>query len=221
MSAKLHEAADRGVALMHEIDRLIRERKPADAVRTARASVEAGELSIPELYALVLSPLMALIGARWQAREETVWEEHYATSIVRTIVESMNDLVAAQAADVPANGQTVVLACPAEEYHDLGLRMLADRMSLAGYRAHFLGAALPLEELLGATRELGADAVLLSVSTHFHRLRLREYADALRELRPELRIWVGGPAFAHGHVGWLDDEVPDMAVLLGDVPTGA
>lgn len=221
MPATPRDAAARAGILIQEIDRFIRDRKPAAAIHAARESAESGALSIPELYALVLCPLMALTGARWQAGEEEVWEEHYTSSIVRTIVESMHDLVAIRAAEVAPNGHTVILACPAEEYHDLGLRMLADRLTLAGYDVYFLGAALPLEELLAAIRELGADTVLLSASTHFHRLALREYSDALHELRPDVQVWVGGPAFAKGRAGWSDSEVPDMAAVLGDLPAEA
>ncbi len=209
----------RAEALLRELDRLIRERDRAAAIAAAHGAVTAGSLTIPQLYALVLVPLMRLTGARWQAGDEEVWEEHYTTAVVRTIVESLHAEVIARAS--APNGRTVVLAAPAEEYHDLGLRMLADRFQLAGYRVHFLGAALPQDELIAAARELGADAVVLSASTHFHRLRLREYADALHAALPGCEVWAGGPAFEHGHTGWSDAEVPDIAALLGDLGTEA
>lgn len=211
--------ATRAQVLMLDIDRLIHARDRAGAIQLARDTVTAGTLTIPQLYALVLSPLMQLTGARWHAGDEEVWEEHYTTAVVRTIVESLFAEVAARAAE--PLGKTLVLACPAEEFHDLGLRMLADRFQLAGYRVHFLGAATPLEELVGAARTLNADAVLLSASTHFHRLRVREYADALVEAIPGITVWAGGPAFAHGHSGWSDAEIPDIALLLGDLEAEA
>ncbi|TDB37802.1 MAG: cobalamin B12-binding domain-containing protein [Actinobacteria bacterium] len=207
--------AARAEALLLELDRLIRERDRAHAIAAAHAAVTGGSLTIPQLYALVLVPLMRLTGARWHAGEEEVWEEHFTTAVVRTIVESLYAEVAARAAE--PSGRTIVLAAPAEEYHDLGLRMLADRFQLAGYTVHFLGAALPLDEVVSAARELAADVVVLSASTHFHRLRLREYADSLRAALPGCEVWVGGPAFAHGHSDWSDTEVPDIAELLGDL----
>ena len=86
-----------------------------------------------------------------------------------------------------------------------------------GYRAHFLGAAVPKDELSKAVAELGADTVLLSASTHYHRATMRQYADALVTASPGLIVWAGGPAFAHGHAGWSDAEVPDVAAILGDL----
>jgi methanogenic corrinoid protein MtbC1 len=175
-------------ALLLDLDRLICARDRIGAIARARAAVLGDALTIPQLYALVLSPLMTLIGTRWQQGEEEVWEEHYTTA-----------------------------ACPAEEYHDLGLRMLADRLALLGYRAHFLGATVPQVELVHAVKELGADTVLLSASTHLNRVQLRCYVDELVAAVPGLIVWVGGPAFAHGHADWSDAEVPDLAAILDDL----
>jgi methanogenic corrinoid protein MtbC1 len=160
---------------------------------------------------------MRLTGARWQTGAETVWEEHYTTGIVRTIVETLAPTVIQQSAAVPRAGRTVVICCPEEEYHDLGPRMLFDRFLLAGHDAHFLGANVPEREIVAAARALDADTVVLSASTHFHRVRLREYADALEAARPSITVWVGGPAFACGAGDWPSDEVLDANEFLKDL----
>ncbi len=67
--------------------------------------------------------------------------------------------------------------------------------------------------MVAAVAELGADAIALSASTHFHRVRLREYAHGLEVAHPGLRIWVGGPAFAHEHEGWDDEMVLDPSAI--------
>jgi methanogenic corrinoid protein MtbC1 len=171
------------------------------AVAAALDAVRSGALAIPELYDL-LAGLLVDIGTSWQAGETEVWEEHFATAVVRTIVEAFHPLVAERAA--APSGRTVVLATPPDEYHDLGLRMIADRFTLAGWTTHLLGASVPLDELVAAIGELGAEAVVLSASTHFHRLGLRPYVDGLRAAHPGVRIWVGGPAFAIEAEGWSD-----------------
>ena len=118
-----------------------------------------------------MSDLLVDVGSMWQRGAAEVWQEHLATGIVRTLVESLAARVEASAP--VQRGSVVVLAAPEEEYHDLGLRMLADRFTLAGWRAHFLGADLPVAEAMSAVGVLGADALALSASTHFHRLALR------------------------------------------------
>jgi len=185
-------------ALRATLDRALAERDRPAAIAAVCDAVEAGTITVPDLYTLVLGPLMADTGAAWQAGTKRVWEEHYATATVRTIVESLAGRVTQAAAALPPRGEAVLLACPPEEYHDLGLRMLLDRFLLAGYDAHFLGADTPADEICDAVERLGATLVVLSASTHYHRVRLRETIEALeRGLPAGTQLAVGGPAFAH------------------------
>jgi len=198
-------------ALRAELISRIGHRDREGAVAVALEAVRADTLDIPALYG-VLADLLAEVGASWSRGETEVWQEHYATAVVRTIVEACQPLVTERAAE--PNGLTVVLATPAEEYHDLGVRMLSDRFALVGWSAHLLGANVPLEELVRAVDALEADAVVLSAYTHFHRATLRHYVDTLRETHSRLRVWAGGAAFAFEHDGWPDD----MIITPADVP---
>jgi MerR family transcriptional regulator, light-induced transcriptional regulator len=175
-------------------------------VEVALRAIDDGSVSIGQLYE-ALAAILVDTGAAWQSGTAEVWEEHLVSGIVRTVVEACVSRVEAAAPE--ERGGTVVLAAPDDEYHDLGLRMLADRFALAGWRAHFLGANVPVGELTAAARRLLADAVALSASTHFHRLRLEPYVSALTAAEPGLRVWVGGPAFAHDHGRWPAEMVLD------------
>ena len=191
--------------LRADLDRALEAYDRPGAVAIALEAVAGGVVSISELYR-VLSEIMVDIGATWQTGTTEVWQEHLVTGAVRNIVEACVRRVEETAPDPRT---TVVLAAPEDEYHDLGLRMLADRFRLAGWRPHFLGANVPVSQLVSASDTLRADAVALSASTHFHRVSLKEYVAALSETRPALRVWVGGPAFALGGNGWPDEMVLD------------
>lgn len=168
------------------------------ALEAALEAVERDVISVPDLYTLVLGPLMADTGSAWQAGATRVWEEHYATATVRTIIEALAPRVIEDASRLERRDETVLLACPPEEHHDLGLRMLLDRFLLGGYNAHFLGADTPVSEICHAAERLGVTIVVLSASTHYHRVRLREVIEQLRDGLPAgTRIAAGGPAFAH------------------------
>jgi len=191
------------------IERIAAHDRPG-AVTAALEALRADALTIPEVYDL-LAGLLADVGSAWQLGEAEIWEEHFTTAVVRTIVGACYPLVIAQAA-APV-GRTVLLATPSEEYHDLGLRMMADRFTLVGWTAHLLGASVPVEQLSAAVGELGADAVVLSAYTHFHRLALKAYVDDLRSRHPGLRVWVGGAAFAKEHDGWPDETILQPAAV--------
>jgi methanogenic corrinoid protein MtbC1 len=190
------------VALDDALERYDRE----TAITLAHAALDDGTLELPQLYD-VLAQTLVDVGAAWQTGTAEVWQEHLVTGIVRTLVESCALRVAAAAPDAP--GASIVLAAPDDEYHDLGLRMLTDRFTLAGWRAHFLGANVPVAQVVTAVREVGADAVALSASTHFHRVRLRTYVTTVTKELPDLRVWVGGPAFVHGNGGWPEELMLD------------
>lgn len=176
------------------------------AVRAALEAVRSGGCSVDELYRFVLGPLLADIGAGWQAGRTAVWQEHFATATVRTIVEGLYLETAKEAEQTERLGTRVLLACPPGEQHDLGMRMVADRMRIAGWETYFLGADTPVPEIVEAARALEVDLVAISAATHYSRVLLREVIDALKRELPGVRIGVGGPAFDRDPA-WKPDEV--------------
>jgi MerR family transcriptional regulator, light-induced transcriptional regulator len=193
-------------------ERLAVNDKPG-AVAAGVNSVRRG-LPIPSLYLRVLTPLLAGTGSEWQHGLTAVWQEHLVSAVVRTIVESLYADVQAAVAGKPRLGTVAVLACPPEEAHDLGLRMVADLMELGGWTVHFLGADTPVQDVVAAARGVAADAVVLSASTHFHRVRLRRLVDDVAAALPGVKVWVGGPAFAADDQGCGAGEVLDVAAVL-------
>jgi methanogenic corrinoid protein MtbC1 len=191
------------------LDAALAHRDRPAAVSAALEAVREGKLGVSELYTRVLSPLLIDTGAAWQAGTTRVWEEHYASAIVRTIVEALYPEVARMAAAVPSRGQHVLLANPPRELHDLGLRMLADRFELAGYSVTFLGADTPLNEIAAAAHATRADLVVLSASTVYERVELRELLETLRAKVPGCRIRVGGAAFARDK-DWPKEDILNL-----------
>lgn len=188
--------------LRQRLDSLLAEKNRPAAVRESIDAVATGTITVPELYVDVLSPVMTETGSRWQHGDIRVWEEHFASATVRTIIEALYPYVLDATADIESNGRAVLLACPPREQHDLGLRMLADRFALAGWTAHYLGTDTPVEEICRAATELEAELIVLSASTHFNRVLLRGHVDAVKKCSPNARVLVGGSAFT------LDQEWP-------------
>lgn len=199
-------------ALRTRIDEALANRDRPAVVTAALSAVRSGDVGVVELYDDVLSPLLVDTGSAWQHGTTAVWEEHFASATVRTIVEALYPDVVAGAHEAGSNGRTVLLACPPQEQHDLGLRMLADRFMLAGWNTVFLGTDTPVDEICAAAKELGASLVVLSASTHFNRVHLRAIVDRVKAGVPGVRVAVGGPAFALDR-SWPADELFDPAEI--------
>ena len=202
--------------LRAELERHLAARDKAAFVRAAVEVVTGERLTIPVLYADVLTPLLVDTGAGWQRGQVAIWEEHMASAMVRTVVEILYPGVVRLRLAAPALNRRVLLATPPEETHDLGLRMIADRFDMAGWTTYFLGADTPVEQLIDAARKLDVDAIVLSSATHYHRLFLREYVDQLKRELSHVHVWVGGSAFAKGDEGWPASELRDLDSLLAD-----
>jgi methanogenic corrinoid protein MtbC1 len=199
--------------LLRAIDESVQSLDRRAAVTVALRAVAENRITLADLYAQVLSPYLTSIGTSWRHGSERVWQEHFASHTVRTIVEALYPAVLAEAAKAAKRPDCVLLACPPREQHELGLRMLADRFEMAGYRAVFLGADTPVEEIVAAARSVRATMVALSVSTVFERVELHEFVDAIKRALPGVRILLGGAAFAREHASWPAEELLDPAEL--------
>jgi MerR family transcriptional regulator, light-induced transcriptional regulator len=194
-----------------------------DREGAVRAIIEAvdGGLAIEDLYTLVLEPFLESVGRGWQEGRTAVWEEHLIVGAVRAAIESLYPRVLERKALLRAVPLTVAFFCPPEETHDVGLRMLADRFDLRGFRTVYIGAATPVQEMVKCVRAVGADVVCLSASTHFQRAALLEVVTSLHQLLPEVRIVAGGPAFAHTDAGWEEFTVDSIEALMAELAAQA
>jgi methanogenic corrinoid protein MtbC1 len=199
--------------------RLASHEREAVVMEVLRA-VEAG-LGVERLYDDVLLPLLRTLGASWQTGQTAVWEEHMATQAIRSAVEALYPRILARKAGVPPVPVTVAFFCPPDEAHDLGLRMLADRFDLHGFRTIYVGASTPVDDMVACAQGVSANVVCLSASTHFHRAALRHAVAALEAALPGVRVLVGGAAFVHDTQGWERYAPTDLQVLLRELGVDA
>jgi methanogenic corrinoid protein MtbC1 len=165
----------------------------------------ANGLDIVTLYLDVLQPSLREVGRLWQENEMTVADEHMATAITQMV---MARVYAEIAESVTPGARTVVAACAETERHDVGLRMVCDLLEREGWDVSYLGATVPLDDLVGLVRARRPDAVILSASIAPHLPQLRTTIRSLREIEgePSPFILVGGRPF-------LDE--PELAHRLG------
>jgi len=146
----------------------------------------------------VVVPALHEIGERWHDGALSVAQEHLASHRFGTVLRDLMRL-----ADNPESGSRVLLACFADDEHELGLLGAAMRFSGWGLRPVFLGARTPPGALHTAVEAVKPALVALSVTVTPTRARARELVDDY--------------ASACGGVPWLvgGAGVAGMAEMIG------
>ena len=187
-------------------------------------ALEAGESYLGVVFD-ILQPAEREIGGRWLAGEIPVALEHLATATTGQLLGELYARAPRQA----ANGLRVLTVCAPGELHELGARIVADVLEMAGWKSLYVGANTSAEDAARLAGETQPDVLAISVTLAANLLAAMRLAHAARERVPELRVIVGGNLFASfpglwrrlGADGSADDarEVPVLAAGLVK-PTG-
>jgi DNA-binding transcriptional MerR regulator/methylmalonyl-CoA mutase cobalamin-binding subunit len=134
-------------------------------------------------------PLVRVIGECWAGGRLPIASEHLASGVLRSMLGS-----ALQPTAASLLGPRIVFATPTGERHELGLQMAALAALGAGANPIYLGAELPVEELLASVKRAGAAALALSVVA-LHPDRAAQAVRAIRGGLPnDVHLWLGGAA---------------------------
>ena len=148
--------------------------------------------SVPTIHLHVITPAQQEIGRLWQQNVIHVAQEHAATAISQLVVSHLYRFLPVQA---PV-GRRLLVACAPTERHEMGARIASDLLEAAGFSVHYLGADVPVRDLVAHAVATRPDLVVLSAATGICTPGLVEAVRALRAtLGPDLPIVVGGAAF--------------------------
>lgn len=151
---------------------------------------------VPEIYCEIFEPGLRVMGTLWETNEADVSDEHFVSGAVEELIAQLRPHLA-----VPVHNRgRAVLAAAGGDQHIIGIRMVADLLSEAGWEPHLLGGSIPAENILRAVdrhepRILALSATLSShVETTAHVIQqARERAS--RRAKAKLTIIVGGLPF--------------------------
>jgi MerR family transcriptional regulator, light-induced transcriptional regulator len=192
----------------------------ARACELVLTRVRAGDLSVREAYVDVILPVQGELGRLWHMNESSVAEEHFATTTTQMLMSQLYPLLVKK----PRHGKVVLAASVEGNAHDIGLRMVADMLEADGWRAVYLGASVPPEELRKAVIDFKVDLVALSAGIATHLPVAQESIALIRKglstgdgpvnglERRIPKIMVGGGAFAELGSG---ERAEAMALRIG------
>ena len=147
-------------------------------------------MTLTEASVRLIQPAMVEIGRLWQENRITVAQEHLTTAISQNVMARAY----MQADFAQPVGRKAMFAGVAGNHHSLGLRMLSDAFETQGWDVVFLGADVPVADLIRQVDADRPDLLCLSLSLPSHLAQARETVERLRaELGNRCpTIWVGG-----------------------------
>ncbi len=160
----------------------------------------AAELGSPAVLQNFIVPLAERVGNLWRAGELSIAHEHFAT-------DRLSEFLSAFARPYAENlsAPHLVLATPTGQLHELGAIIAAAAARSHGWRTTYLGPSLPIEELVGALRDLKPRAVGLSIIFPPDDAALRRDLKKLRALLPKNYPVIVGGRSAESYVDILHE----------------
>lgn len=149
--------------------------------------------TIRDVYLNILQPSLYEVGRRWEIGQISIAQEHLATAITQSVLSAIYAQVT-----LPASlDQHAVVACLQGNFHEIGPRMLADFLQMAGYNARFLGTDTSFDHLTEMIQTLKPSVVGLPATTQSQVDNVKRAIDRIRADFASYRpvIMVGGLAF--------------------------
>ena len=138
----------------------------------------------------IFNPVLVDIGEAWYRGEIRIATEHFASSFIEGIL--MNLL---NAFPVYSGSRKLLVGCAPEEFHEIPPLMLAVLLRREGYQVEFLGADLPVDDLVFYAEETSPDMIILSAGFEHTARPLFKMQSKLNELPTKPKFGFGGPYF--------------------------
>jgi methanogenic corrinoid protein MtbC1 len=151
-------------------------------------------VSIKDIYLHVLQPVQYEIGVLWQLNKISVALEHYASSVTQLIMAQLYSSICLKGT-IKSKGM-IVAVCASGELHEIGIRMVADFFEMEGWKTHFLGANMPVNDLVQEVLAQKPDLLAISASMSANVLKTKKVIKAVRSSQAQnIKIIVGGYLF--------------------------
>ncbi len=161
------------------------DRSRADALRR-RLVLLSFRQALDDIYL----PTLRRVGERWHAGEIGVAQEHFVSAFIREQVVTMLHSLEGG----PEDGERALCACYPGEQHEIGILAVAVKLALRGWRITYLGADLPLEDLLFVAGRTRPALLCQSIVHRRPPEELRAHRRALRKgVAEDTLVVLGGP----------------------------
>jgi methanogenic corrinoid protein MtbC1 len=175
-----------------------------------KEGISAG-IAVPDLVLQVIQPAQYEIGRLWQENRISVAQEHLGTAISQLVLAHLYPHLPRER----RRGRTALVATVEGELHDMGARVTADFLEMAGYDVRYLGASVPADHLVAMIEQERPHLLALSTTIPTHLPMVRRTVDRVCEAtKGELPILLGGRAFTQvSTADWQASNVSTCATV--------
>lgn len=163
----------------------------------------------------LIAAVQRRVGRRWQDAEWTVAQEHAATAVATSALESLRRTTRG----VTADRGRIVIACAEHEWHALPAMLVSAALRSRGWHVTLLGASTPTVRLNRYLQDLGPDITAVSCSVASGLPHSRAFIEA--STTAGIPVLAGGAAFgpdarrasALGATAWAPDARAAVEVV--------
>lgn len=163
----------------------------------------------------VIAAVQRRVGERWQSAEWSVAQEHAATAVATSALESVRRI---SRGVLPERGR-IVIACAEHEWHALPAMLVSAALRSRGWHVTLLGASTPTARLNRYLQDLGPDITAVSCSVASGLPHSRAFIEA--STTAGIPVLAGGAAFgpdarrasALGATAWAPDARTAVEVV--------
>lgn len=155
-------------------------------------------IPLPDIFVDIIGRAMIEVGEMWQSHLVSVDKEHYCTSTTQLVLSQLYPIIFRQ----KQNGKKLLVSCVGGGLHEMGARMVADLFEYDGWDSTYLGSTAACQDILNAIAAHCPDLLVLSASMPQHLASCKVAVEQVRGTFPEIKIAVGGRAFASTDEIW-------------------
>ncbi|MFW6269881.1 MAG: cobalamin-dependent protein [Bacillota bacterium] len=149
--------------------------------------------SVIDIYTEIFQPALKEIGKLWEENQITVDQEHFCSTTICRLIDTLKQY----RPNNNKNGLTAICLPINGELHEIGIKIIAEYLEIAGWQVHYPGINLPNNYLLNAVRRRKPDLLAISVTMPASVETAKNLFDALNndsEIK-NVKTIVGGRAF--------------------------
>ncbi len=166
-----------------------------------KAAVDSGA-KVKDIYRYVFEAVQHEIGRLWQTNKISVAVEHYFTTSTQAIMAQLYPLIFQS----EKRGFTIISTSVEKELHEMGIRMVSDFLEMEGWDTYYLGANMPVRDILGIINQKHADILAVSTTMTFNLGKIGELINSVRnytfDFDKDVKVLVGGRPFLRDEQLW-------------------